>query len=146
LEKIKLVFGRLGGLYMFKEFKKFAMRGNVIDLAVGVIVGGAFNKIVTSLVNDIISPLIGLFLGGIDLKHITIPIGSKVNLQIGLFLQTIIDFLIIAFSVFLFVKAINSFKRKQEEEEKEEVKETIAREEVLLEEIRDILKEQQKRD
>lgn len=131
---------------MFKEFKKFAMRGNVIDLAVGVIVGGAFNKIVTSLVNDIISPVIGLFLGGIDLKHITIPIGSKVNLQIGLFLQTIIDFLIIAFSVFLFVKAINSFKRKQEEEEKEEVKETVAREELLLEEIRDILKEQQKRD
>jgi large conductance mechanosensitive channel len=127
---------------MFKEFKKFAMRGNVIDLAVGVIVGGAFNKIVTSLVNDIISPLIALLLGGrISLEHIIIPV---VNLRIGMFLQTILDFLITAFSIFMFIKAINVLKKKQEQEKDKEVAAVLSKEEELLKEIRDILKEQKK--
>jgi large conductance mechanosensitive channel len=130
---------------MLKEFKKFAMRGNVIDLAVGVIVGGAFNKIVTSLVNDIMSPLIGLLLGGINLSEISPSIpGTSVSIKIGLFLQSVIDFLIIAFSVFLIVKGINAL-RSRYEKEKEEKKEIIivpTKEELLLEEIRDILKQQ----
>lgn len=129
---------------MLKEFKKFAMRGNVIDLAVGVIVGGAFNKIVTSLVSDIISPIIGLLTGGIDLKDITIPvIGTAVDIKIGMFMQSVIDFLIISFSVFLMVKGITSLRRRQEKEEKEEkVEPILTKEEQLLEEIRDILKQQ----
>ncbi|MCM0647692.1 large-conductance mechanosensitive channel protein MscL [Clostridium swellfunianum] len=129
---------------MLKEFKKFAMRGNVIDLAVGVIVGGAFNKIVTSLVSDIISPIIGLLTGGIDLKDITIPIiGTAVDIKIGMFMQSVLDFLIISFSVFLMVKGITSLRRRQEKEEKEEkVEPILTKEEQLLEEIRDILKQQ----
>lgn len=126
---------------MLKEFKKFAMRGNVIDLAVGVIVGGAFNKIVTSLVSDIISPIIGLLTGGIDLKDITIPIiGTAVDIKIGMFMQSVLDFLIISFSVFLMVKGITSLRRRQEKEEK--VEPILTKEEQLLEEIRDILKQQ----
>jgi large conductance mechanosensitive channel len=131
---------------MLKEFKKFAMRGNVIDLAVGVIVGGAFNKIVTSLVNDIISPLVGLLLGGINLSEITVPvIGTSVDIKAGLFLQTVIDFMIIAFSVFMMVKGINALRRKQDKEEKIEKIEIIeispTKEELLLAEIRDILRD-----
>jgi large conductance mechanosensitive channel len=131
---------------MLKEFKKFAMRGNVIDLAVGVIVGGAFNKIVTSLVNDIISPLVGLLLGGINLSEITVPvIGTSVDIKVGLFLQTVIDFVIIAFSVFMMVKGINALRRKQDKEEKIEKIEIIepspTKEELLLAEIRDILRD-----
>lgn len=131
---------------MLKEFKKFAMRGNVIDLAVGVIVGGAFNKIVASLVKDIISPLVGLLLGGINLSEITIPIiGTSVDIQVGLFLQTVIDFVIIAFSVFMMVKGINALRRKQDKEEKIEKIEIIepspTKEELLLAEIRDILRD-----
>lgn len=126
---------------MWKEFKKFALRGNVIDLAVGVVIGGAFNKIVSSLVNDLISPIVGLFLGGIDLSKITIPIGTIISIKIGLFLQAVLDFLIISFSIFMVIKAITSFRKKQEKEEETSPIETPSKEEMLLEEIRDILKE-----
>ncbi len=128
---------------MFKEFKKFAMRGNVIDLAVGVIIGGAFNKIVSSLVKDAISPLIGLLLGKINLEKIayTIP-GTSVTIGIGPFLQSVIDFLIISFTIFVMIKAINKLKRKEEKEEEVKAAPVPTKEELLLAEIRDILKEQ----
>lgn len=129
---------------MLNEFKKFAMRGNVIDLAVGVIIGGAFNKIVSSLVKDIISPILGLVIGGIKLENVTLPIGNIISLNVGLFLQAVIDFLIISFSIFIIIKGINSLKRKQDKEEKaEEVIVVASKEEILLAEIRDILKKQQ---
>jgi large conductance mechanosensitive channel len=138
---------RSGGLSMLKEFKKFALRGNVIDLAVGVIIGGAFNKIVTSLVKDIISPILSLLLGGINLSDRVLPIGNLVSLEVGLFLQAVIDFLITSFSIFMVIKGINSFRKKEEKEEKVEVNIEVApvpsKEEILLAEIRDILKQQQ---
>jgi large conductance mechanosensitive channel len=124
---------------MWKEFKKFAMRGNVIDLAIGIIIGGAFNNIVSSLVKDIITPLIGILLGKIDIKDRVWEIAS-VKITYGVFLQNILDFVIIAFSVFMIVKTINRLSnlRKVEEEKVEETKK-ISREEVLLSEIRDLL-------
>lgn len=126
---------------MLKEFKEFAMKGNVLDLAVGVIIGGAFGKIVTSLVNDVIMPLVGLLLGGVDFSKLEKSIGEKgAVLKYGAFIQSVVDFLIIAFTIFLFIKLINSFKKKEEVVEvKEEPKPT--REELLLTEIRDLLKE-----
>lgn len=123
---------------MLNEFKKFAMRGNVIDLAVGVIIGGAFGKIVSSLVNDVIMPLVGLLLGGVDFKSLAITVG-KARLSYGLFLQTVVDFLIISFSIFLFIRFLNRFKKK-EEPAKEVVQ--ADKKEVLLAEIRDLLKEE----
>ena len=96
---------------MFKEFKAFIMRGNVVDLAVGVIIGGAFGKIVGSLVNDILMPLIGLLLGGIDFSGLAITVGSA-QVKYGSFIQTIIDFLIIAFVIFMIVRGANSLKRQ----------------------------------
>ncbi|MBU5590541.1 large-conductance mechanosensitive channel protein MscL [Clostridium sp. MSJ-4] len=130
---------------MLKEFKEFAMKGNVVDLAVGVIIGGAFGKIVTSLVNDIIMPLLGLLLGGLNFTslHYTLreaadPKNSLV-FNYGQFIQNIFDFLIIAFSIFLFIKLINKFKRKEEVKE-EQVEALPTKEEVLLTEIRDLLK------
>ncbi|NLZ48784.1 MAG: large conductance mechanosensitive channel protein MscL [Clostridiales bacterium] len=124
---------------MWKEFKKFAMRGNVIDLAVGIIIGGAFNGIVSSLVEDIIMPLIGILIGKIDIKGLTLIIGSA-KVTYGMFLQNILNFLIISFSVFIIVKTINRLSnlRKVEEEKVEEIKQ-ISREEELLSEIRDLL-------
>lgn len=125
----------------FKEFREFAMRGNVIDLAVGVIIGGAFSKIVSSLVGDIIMPIIGLLLGGLDFKSLTLGIGDA-QIRYGAFFQTIIDFSIIAFCIFLMVKGINKLKtledkkQKKEEQKKEKTKEEI----ILLREIRDLLK------
>lgn len=118
------------------EFKKFIMRGNIIDMAVGVIVGTAFGKIVTSLVNDILMPLIGTLLGGLNFTNLTIKINDA-TIQYGLFIQNIIDFLIIAFSIFIFIKLISKLTNKKEEKKEapsksEEVK--------LLEEIRDLLK------
>ena len=136
---------------MWKEFKDFAFKGNVIDMAVGVVVGGAFSKIVTSLVSDIITPLVGLLTGGTDLKnlkYVFTPATEEVAesaLNYGMFLQNIIDFFIIAFSIFVFVKLIatarKKFERKAEaiEEAKEEPKGPTAEE--LLSEIRDLLKE-----
>jgi large conductance mechanosensitive channel len=121
---------------MWNEFKAFAVKGNVIDLAVGVIIGGAFGKIVTSLVTDMLVPLVGLLLGGIDLSKLAITIG-KATLKYGLFIQSIIDFFIISFSIFLFIKLLNRFKRKEEVAELAKADRT----EELLVEIRDLLKE-----
>ncbi|WP_413302863.1 large conductance mechanosensitive channel protein MscL [Bacillus sp. 1P10SD] len=122
---------------MWNEFKKFAMKGNVIDLAVGVIIGGAFGKIVSSLVADVIMPLVGLLLGGVKFTNLMVKIGGA-ELKYGQFIQNVVDFFIIAFSIFLFVKFINRFKRK---EEPAAVVEKINRQEELLAEIRDLLKE-----
>jgi large conductance mechanosensitive channel len=127
---------------MWKEFKEFAMRGNVVDLAVGVIIGGAFGKIVSSLVNDIIMPLIGLLLGGIDFSGLSLKFGDAV-VKYGMFIQKVIDFLIIAFSLFLFVKALNKlYRRIKKEEEVKDTAPTLTKEEELLMEIRDLLKQQ----
>ncbi|GMV35148.1 MAG: large conductance mechanosensitive channel protein MscL [Chloroflexi bacterium] len=95
---------------MFKEFKEFVMRGNVLDLAVGVIIGGAFGKIVGSLVNDILMPLIGLLMGGINFGELSVTVGAA-QIKWGLFVQSIIDFLIIAFVIFLIVKSANRMKK-----------------------------------
>lgn len=121
------------------EFKKFISRGNVVDMAVGVIIGGAFGKIVTSLVQDILMPLIGVLLGGLDFTSLSIKVGSA-NVAYGTFLQTIVDFLIISFSIFAVIKLFEKFKKK--EEVQEEVKK--ADDVLLLEEIRDLLKKQTK--
>ncbi len=125
---------------MIKEFKEFIKRGNVMDLAVGVIVGGAFSSIVTSLVNNILTPILGIFLGGIDFSGLSFTINDA-NINYGLFLQSIIDFLIIAFCIFLLIKVINKIMAvgKKEEPKKEEKKITKSTEVVLLEEIRDLL-------
>ncbi len=131
----------------FQEFKEFAMRGNVLDMAVGVILGGAFGKITTSLVNDVFMPLIGMLIGGVDLGKLNIVLkpatdtAEAVTLGIGTFLTTIIDFILVAFVIFLMIKTINRFRRKKEEEPAlEEPKGPTAEE--LLTEIRDLLKEQ----
>ena len=125
---------------MFKEFKEFISKGNVLDLAVGVIIGGAFGKIVTSLVDDIIMPFIGLIIGGLDFSGLSIVIG-KATIKYGMFIQNVVNFLIIAFSVFMIVKADNKVRRiKPEEKEEEEVVEAPSKEEALLAEIRDLLK------
>lgn len=97
---------------MFKEFKEFAMRGNVLDLAVGVIIGGAFGKIVASLVNDILMPIVGLVLGGVDFSGLALTVGEA-SIKWGAFVQAIIDFIIIAFVIFLIVKAANATKKKE---------------------------------
>jgi large conductance mechanosensitive channel len=102
---------------MWKEFKEFALRGNVVDLAVGVIIGGAFGKIVTAFVNDIIMPIIGLFLGGLDLTGLAFKFGNAV-IKWGDFLQAVIDFIIIAFVVFLMIRAINRLNKKEPEKNK----------------------------
>ena len=125
---------------MFKEFKEFISRGNVLDLAVGVIIGGAFGKIVTSLVDDIIMPFIGLIIGGLDFSGLSIVI-EKATIKYGMFIQNVVNFLIIAFSVFMIVKAVNKVRRiKPEEKEEEPVVEAPSKEEALLAEIRDLLK------
>lgn len=129
---------------MWKEFKEFAIKGNVIDLAVGVVIGGAFQKIISSLVNDMIMPLLGIILGRVNfttLKYVIHPASStskELAINYGLFIQSVIDFLLISFSIFLVVKAINRFRRKKEVEEK--IEETPDEEIVLLSEIRDLLK------
>ncbi|WP_456083550.1 large conductance mechanosensitive channel protein MscL [Leptotrichia sp.] len=125
---------------MFKEFKEFISKGNVLDLAVGVIIGAAFGKIVTSLVDDIIMPFIGLIIGGLDFSGLSIVIG-KATIKYGMFIQNVVNFLIIAFSVFMIVKAVNKVRRiKPEEKEEEPVVEAPSKEEALLAEIRDLLK------
>lgn len=120
-----------------KEFKDFAVKGNVMDMAVGVIIGGAFGKIVSSLVNDIIMPLIGILTGGIDFKDISIQVGSA-TVKYGLFLQNVIDFFIIAICIFIMIKAMNSLSRKKEEKPAAPAGPT--EEQKLLGEIRDLLK------
>jgi len=120
---------------MFKAFKEFAFRGNVIDLAVGVILGAAFSGIIKSLVDSVFMPLIGIIIGGIDVKGLSIMVGNA-KLQYGQFLQASIEFLLIAFALFIFVKGITSFRKKEEVAEEEAVTTT---EEKLLTEIRDAL-------
>ena len=136
---------------MWKEFKEFAFRGNVIDMAVGVVVGGAFGKIVTSLVNDIITPVIGVLTAGTDLKNLAVQISTAADgtpnmLNYGLFIQNIIDFLIIAFSIFMVVKILNTARRKLEKKKEEVVVEEVVSQpttEELLAEIRDLLKDKE---
>jgi large conductance mechanosensitive channel len=128
-----------------KEFKEFAMRGNVVDLAVGVIIGAAFGKIVTSLVNDVIMPPIGYLTGGIDFKNLKILIKqgdpakkiADVSINYGNFINTVIEFLIVAFCIFMIVKAINSMKKPEEVAPAADPAPT--KEELLLTEIRDLL-------
>ena len=122
---------------MIKEFKKFIARGNVLDLAVGVIVGGAFSSIVTSLVNNIFTPIIGLILGGVDFSNLSITFRDT-QIMYGAFIQSVIDFLIVAFCLFIVVKVVNRVTAKKEK--KEEKKDTKSAELKTLEEIRDILK------
>lgn len=140
---------------LLQEFKTFAMKGNVVDMAVGVIIGGAFGKIVSSVVSDIIMPPIGLLVGGVnftDLKWVMKPaelgpggeeLVAAVTMNYGTFLQVTFDFIIIAFSVFMFVKLINDLSKKKEEEKATTPPTPPApsKEEVLLSEIRDLLKE-----
>lgn len=124
---------------MWKDFKEFAIEGNLIDLAVAVIIGGAFGQIVTSLVEDIIVPLIGMLLNGVNIEHLVILVGSA-ELRYGTFLQSVIDFFIISLSIFFFLRFV---LRKKKEEPAEEAPE-ISSEEKLLTEIRDLLKAQNK--
>lgn len=121
-----------------KEFKEFAFKGNVLDMAVGVVIGTAFGKIVTSVVNDLIMPLVGMLTAGKDFTSIVIPLRGESTMMIGNFIQSLVDFLIIAASIFLFVKLINKFKKK--EEPKPEAPKGPTTEE-LLAEIRDLLKQ-----
>ncbi len=126
---------------IMKEFKEFAMKGNVLDLAVGVIIGGAFGKIVTSLVQDILMPIIGLVLGGVNFENLQVTVGETA-IAYGAFLQSVVDFVIIAFSIFLFVKLINKVKaaeKKQPAPLAEPPK--PSNQEILLTEIRDLLKQ-----
>jgi large conductance mechanosensitive channel len=132
---------------MLHEFKEFAVKGNVVDLAVAVIVGGAFGKITTSLVNDVIMPPIGLMLGGVNFSELAITLkdatdeAAAVLINYGLFLQTVIDFTIIAFVIFMVIKGINASKRKKEEAPAAQAAPPEpSNEEKLLVEIRDLLK------
>ena len=125
---------------MIKEFKKFISRGNVVDLAVGVVIGSAFGKIVSSLVDNIIMPLVGIVIGGIDFTKLSVKV-LDVEIQFGIFLQNVVDFLIIAFCIFMVVKLFNKVTHK---EEKKDAKPAKPNQEVLLEEIRDLLKESKK--
>ncbi len=137
---------------MLNEFKKFISKGNVVDLAVGVVVGGAFSKIVSSLVNDIIMPLIGVIIGGIDFTNLSLKVGEA-TINYGMFIQNIIDFLIISFCIFLVVKALNTLddmtkkkleKLKKEEKSEKKEEEKVSEEILLLREINNSLKKQNK--
>lgn len=125
---------------MWKEFKEFAFKGNIFDLAIAVVIGGAFGEIVTSLVENLITPLIGVLLGGVDFSGLTWQIGDA-SVGYGAFIQSIIDFLIIAFSIFMAVKLAMKLRIKQEEEVVEEEPEVDPKEELLVE-IRDLLSKQ----
>ncbi len=130
------------GKKFINEFKEFALKGNVLDLAIGVIIGGAFNKIVSSLVNDVIMPPIGAITGGVDFKDLVYEIKPGVVLSYGNFIQNVVDFLIIALSIFIFIKVISKLNRKKEEIKEEKVVEEpkLTLEQELLTEIRDLLK------
>lgn len=131
---------------IIKEFKEFAMRGNVVDLAVGIVIGGAFGKIVTSVVNDILMPPIGMLLNGVDFKNLKYTLkeasegAEAVSINYGMFIQNIVDFVIIAFAIFMVVKAMNSVKKKEEPTPAAPVAPEPSNEEKLLTEIRDLLK------
>ena len=129
---------------MISEFKSFAMRGNVVDMAVGIVMGGAFGKIVSSFVADVLMPPIGIVLGGVDFSDLAVTLldatdeAAAVTLGYGAFIQTIVDFLIIAFAIFMVVKAMNTVMKKEEEAPAEPPK--PSKEEELLTEIRDALR------
>ena len=129
---------------MMKEFKDFAMRGNVVDMAVGIVIGGAFGKIISSLVKDVIMPPIGVLLGGVDFSEMGYVVkeateaAEAVIIKYGVFLNTIIEFVIIAFAIFMVIKGMNSMKKK--EEAAPAAPPAPSKEEVLLGEIRDLLK------
>lgn len=129
---------------MMSEFKDFAMKGNVVDMAVGIVIGGAFGKIVSSFVADVLMPPIGLALGGVDFSDLAVTLraaadgGEAVLMKYGVFVQTVVDFLIIAFAIFMVVKAMNSLKKK--EEAAPAAPPAPSKEEVLLGEIRDALR------
>jgi large conductance mechanosensitive channel len=129
---------------MIKEFKEFAVKGNVVDMAVGIIIGAAFGKIITSLVGDVIMPPIGVAMGGVDFSNLAIIVQEAIDtkpavvISYGKFLQTIIDFVIIAFAIFMAIKAMNSLKKKEAEAPAAPAAPT--NQEVLLAEIRDLLK------
>ncbi len=124
---------------MVKEFKEFIARGNVMDLAVGVIIGGAFSAIVTSLVNNIFTPLLGLILGGLDFSNLAITVGDA-KIMYGAFIQSVIDFLIVALVIFALIKAINKVTNLRKKEEAKEEAPAKSAELATLEEIRDLLK------
>lgn len=127
------------------EFKEFISKGNVLDMAVGVIIGGAFGKIVTSLVNDIIMPLMGIIIGGHDFSGLILKVKDS-TINYGIFIQNIVDFLIVAFCIFIFIKMINKLKRKTEKKEtNKETQNKKSDEVLLLEEIRDLLKKENKK-
>jgi len=132
-------------LSILKEFKEFAVKGNVVDMAVGIIIGAAFGKIITSIVGDVIMPPIGLIIGGVDFSKLAITLkqasgdAAAVVISYGKFIQTVVDFTIVAFAIFMLVKALNTLKRKQEVAVPPPP--APSNEEVLLSEIRDILKE-----
>lgn len=129
---------------MMSEFKSFAMRGNVVDMAVGIVIGGAFGKIVSSFVADVLMPPIGLLLGNVDFSQLAVTLkaasdgAEAVTLRYGLFIQTVVDFVIIAFAIFMVVKAMNSVRKKEEEAPPPPPK--PSKEEELLTEIRDALR------
>lgn len=127
---------------IFNEFKEFISKGNVIDMAVGVIIGGAFSKIVSSLVNDIITPLIGIIIGGLDFTSLSIKVKDS-TIQYGLFIQNVIDFLIIAACIFTVIKIINKFKKQKPVEAPKPVE--TPKDIQLLTEIRDLLKKETKK-
>ena len=145
----------------FSEFKEFAMRGNVVDMAVGVVIGAAFGKIVSSLVNDIIMPLIGVVTGGMNFTDYKLVVQKavmdgqeiikpEVTMNWGAWVQTVVDFLIVAFCIFVMIKFINNLRKKAERQKEAEAEPAPAapeptKEEQLLAEIRDLLKEQQKK-
>lgn len=138
------------GKGVFSDFKDFISQGDVLDLAVGVIIGGAFGKIVSSLVNDIIMPIIGVIIGGVDFTGLKAEIGEA-TITYGVFIQNILDFIIVALCIFFFVRGIERMKKRMEEafKKSEEAEETVEEEKkdeqiVLLEEIRDLLKENNK--
>lgn len=128
---------RKKGNTTYQEFKKFIAKGNVMDLAVGVIIGAAFGKIVTSVVNDLLMPILGVVIGGLDFTSLKITIGDA-TIRYGVLIQNIIDFLIVSICIFILIKMISKFTKKEEKEE-EPIK--VDPQEKLLEEIRDLLKE-----
>ncbi len=131
---------------VIKEFKAFAMKGNVVDMAVGIIIGAAFGKIVSSMVNDIIMPPLGLLVGGVNFSDLSVVMKAAegeapaVAIQYGNFLQVTFDFLIVAFAIFMLIKVINAARKQEEVKEEAPAPPALTKEEILLTEIRDLLK------
>lgn len=128
---------------MLKEFKEFISRGNVLDMAIGVIIGNAFGKIVTSIVNDILMPIIGIFIGGLDFSNLSLKIGNA-KILYGTFIQNVIDFLIVAACIFTVMKVFNKITHKEEKQDKKPEPPKKPENVILLEEIRDLLKTEKK--